>query len=403
MIRKIAKHLYRTVKFPLSYIIGKVRYRKTFAFVSERTKNHWQTPDSFDFPSFRKNVLQFLENMQASTNDRIHYRYSASCKLPTLYSSAYACLTLSLVDELKNINDKTKKDWLAYFDSFQRENDGLFYDETVNNEFFNDSDWWGARHLALHMINAYSSLGSRPKYPFVFLSQYYDLNFLQQWLEANEDKFEGNMDHDFDNKLMNISCLLQYQRDIWNDIQAGNAVRAIQDFLLKKINAHTGIWGNSTIDDPVVRSRKVQFAYHLFPLFLYDNILSFDYKKIIDLVLRTQNSFGGYAPSANSSSCEDIDSIDILIRLSRITGPDNRIYESLAKSFSWVLCNQMNDGGFVFKLNESFLYGHEQMSSPKNTGAVFPTWFRTLSLAYLCIHLGIKNEFNIVKCPGYEF
>jgi hypothetical protein len=403
MIRKIARHLYRTVKFPLSYALNKVRYRKTYAFVSAWTKTHMQKADSFDFHAYKSKVQQFIESMRVSSTDKIRYRYSLTCNTPTLYSSAYACLTLSLIGDLKKLDDETRRGWLAYFDSFQRKEDGLFYDAAVKNEYFNDSDWWGARHLALHMINAYSSLGSRPKYPFSFLKQYYEPDSLIKWLSANDDKFVGNMDHDFDNKLMNISCLLQYQRDTWNDTQAGDAIRTIQEFLLKKINPATGIWGDSNVQDPVLRSRKVQFAYHLFPLFVYDGINGFDHKTIADVVLQTQNSFGGYAPSPNSSACEDIDSIDILIRFSNKSHSETRIRESLTKALPWVLCNQMDDGGFVFKINESFFYGHEQMSSPKNTGAVFPTWFRTLSLAYLCMHLGIKNEFNIVKCPGYEF
>jgi len=44
----------------------------------------------------------------------------------------------------------------------------------------------------------------------------------------------------------------------------------------------------------------------------------------------------------------------------------------------------MNDnGGFVFRRGEQMVYGHELMSSKANESAMFPTWLRTLSLAYL--------------------
>jgi hypothetical protein len=60
-----------------------------------------------------------------------------------------------------------------------------------------------------------------------------------------------------------------------------------------------------------------------------------------------------------SIACENIDSIDILCRLAA-TVPDRRaeIDEALRKAVSWVLCNQVDDGGFVFRLYEPFTYGH---------------------------------------------
>jgi hypothetical protein len=216
--------------------------------------------------------------------------------------------------------------------------------------------------------------------------------------------FLGEMNNDFDNKLMNIGCLLQYQRDVWNDERAGAAVTFIQQFLIQKINPQTGIWGDSIIDNPVQRSRKVQFAYHLFPLFFYDKKLNFDFKKITKVTLQTQNKFGGFGVAVNSSACDDIDSVDILVRVFNFEkNCESEINEALKKGLKWILLNQMNDGGFVFRLNENFTYGHQQLSSIKNEGAIFPTWFRTLSLAYLCRFLNIPSDFKIVKCPGYEF
>jgi hypothetical protein len=53
------------------------------------------------------------------------------------------------------------------------------------------------------------------------------------------------------------------------------------------------------------------------------------------------------------------------------------------------------------------LYGHENMFSGVNESALFPTWFRTLSLAYLGKVLPESNvgrfhwQFN--DCPGYQF
>ncbi len=63
-----------------------------------------------------------------------------------------------------------------------------------------------------------------------------------------------------------------------------------------------------------MRSRIVRFVYHLLVIFFYDGDYEFDWFKIVDLVLVTQNNLGGYGVKSNSSVCEDIDSIDILLR-----------------------------------------------------------------------------------------
>lgn len=201
---------------------------------------------------------------------------------------------------------------------------------------------------------------------------------------------------------MNIGCLLQYQRDTWEDERAGSAVAYLQKYLMDRINPATGMWGCFDVQDPDQRSRMVQFAYHLFPLFFYDNIQIKHPDKVVQIVLATQNKLGGFGVKLNSSACEDIDSIDILTRLSPLA-PDRKVEidAALRKALRWVLCNQVDDGGFVFRLYEAMTYGHEDMASEKNCGGMFSTWFRILSLAYLARHFSIEG-FYITPAPGLE-
>jgi hypothetical protein len=114
----------------------------------------------------------------------------------------------------------------------------------------------------------------------------------------------------------------------------------------------------------------------------------------VQIVLATQNRLGGFGVKLNSSACEDIDSIDILIRLSPLV-PDRKVEidAAMRKALHWVLCNQVGDGGFVFRLGEPLVYGHLETSSNKNQGAMFPPWFRTLSLAYLARHFSVVSSF----------
>jgi hypothetical protein len=313
-------------------------------------------------------------------------------------------MTYSLLKQLGHLSGAQKQDWREYFDSFQSPDDGLFYDPAVMNDIFPDTDWWGARHLALHLISAYTDLGGRPRYPFKFLSPYYGVGYIKGWLDAQEWQTASIGMGDIDNKIMNIGCLLQYQRDQWSDSAAGETVSYLKEYLLGRINPATGMWGGFDPCDPVQRSRMVQFAYHLFPLFFYDGYIDFDHDRIVELVLQTQNRIGGCGVRLNSSACEDIDSIDILVRLAPHV-PDQRakIDAALNRAFRWVLCNQGADGGFVFRLFDPFVYGHEATSSARDEGALLPTWFRTLSLAYMAEYLSVSDEFVIRRCPGYEF
>jgi hypothetical protein len=363
-----------------------------------------KTPNDFDCLLFKSKILAFLNSVLVDKSSR-RYLYSSSCKKPTLYSSAYACMTLSMLGELKDLPKSQKQQWADYFNSFQNPDDGLFYDPVVMNDIYSDADWWGARHLALHMISAFTDLGDKPKYPFRFLKKYYTHGAINNWLDSFDWSKSVPHDNDIDNQIMNIGCLLQYQRDFWNDEQAGKVVAYLQEYLMNKINSETGMWGRGDIQNPDQRSRIVQFAYHLFPLFFYDQIPIQHPDKIVKIVLTTQNKLGGFGVKFNSSACEDIDSIDLLIRLHKFVSPNlqSQTHSALERAFSWVLINQVDDGGFVFKLGEPFMYGAEQTSSKANEGATLPTWFRTLSLAYMARFFDIENKFNIIKSPGYEF
>ncbi len=378
------------------------RRKAAFKYIQQRIDfNELFETDRFDFNNFKEKITYFLMQMETEKY-KPKYLYSEKCSKPTLYASTYACMTLGLLGNLKKMPNKSKAEWADYFNSFQSEKDGFFYDNNVLNSAFMDSDWWGRRHLALHMVSAYTALGCRPQYKFSFLEEFYDANAIKLWLDYYNwtDASLGN--GDVDNKIMNIGCLLQYQRDCWNDEKASAAVSYLKSYLLSKIN-DAGMWGGFNADKPAELSRMVQFAYHLYSIFFYDKEFEFNFEKVVTLVLKTQNEFGGYGIHPNSSACEDIDSIDILIRFAPYL-PERKadIDLSLRRAFKWIMINQMNDGGLVFKIGEPMAYGHKpEMSSNINQSAMFPTWFRTLALAYITRYFGMEY-FQIDSSPGYQ-
>lgn len=351
----------------------------------------------------RTKTLDYLDSMKITEGTVGRYRYASSQHEPVLYASVYAALTRHLYDDLNKLTDEERAEWADYICSFQCD-DGLFRDSAVANEIAEIEDWWGWRHMTLHVTMALSVLGATVRFPFGFLEPFQDPGFLTSWLKSRD----WDQRPDFvSNEVQNIGALLQYSRDFHHNELAGPAVDCLLEWLDSTQNPETGLWVGSC-DTPELLSRGVQTGYHLWLLFFYDDRRVRHVQRIIDNLLATQNKLGGFGVVPNSSACEDIDSIDPLARLSLMADYRRQeIQAALQKSFRWVLANVNEDGGFVFRRDQSFVYGHENMSSGVNESAMFPTWFRALSLAYISQALDLPgwpaDAWHWVRCPGYQF
>jgi hypothetical protein len=301
-------------------------------------------------------------------------------------------------------------EWIEYLQSHQ-EKDGLYADPRIAGEgwYKGDPEWCGRRHLTCHVVTALTCLGAVAARPLRCLEPFYERSHLIKWLDdrdwVQKADFAGN-------EVLNIGTLLQYVRDFQREPRAAAAVRALLDWLSNhQIQAETGLWGKFDTNDPKELSRGVQGAYHFWLLFFYDCTPIPHTKQAVDYVLRTQNPSGGFGwgvHGPNSSACEDIDSIDPLARLLFVSDyKRQKIRQSLRRALPQVLNNQNDDGGFVFVRGSALEYGHPLLSSARDGSAMFPTWFRTLSLAYLGKALpdSVVGGFNwdIRNCPGLQF
>lgn len=358
---------------------------------------------AFDFTAERERALAYLGRMREGGPASLGYRFAGSCRTPNLYTAAYACMTLSLLGVADELPPGTRRAWANHFDSFQSAEDGLFYDPRIDGDAFRGGDSWGAGHLALHVIVAYEGLGAAPPHPFRFLERYYD-DGEDSWCRGRGGELLGTPDEAVDNRVMNVGCLAQYARDRQGDRRAGAWLAGLKERLAKRAEPGTGLWGRVPPGDRAAASRAAQFAYHLLALQLYDGDPLDRLEEKIDLVLETQSEIGGYGAPLNSSACEDIDSVFLLVKLAE-RSPYRReeIRTSLKRALPWILSNANPDGGFVFRQGEAFSYGHPEMTAGPDESSLFATWFRTLSLAYLVRHLGLPNGYVIRRVPGLEF
>ena len=362
----------------------------------------------------RAKTLAYIDSMRFPGKPYGRYRYAAGMPKATLYSSTYAAMTRHLYRDLGSLAADERREWVEHLQSHQ-DDDGLFRDPLIYGQgwYKGDPEWCGRRHLSCHVVTALTCLGAVAPKPMRFLEPFLAPGGLVKWLEARNWRSAPDF---VGNEVLNVGTLMQYARDFQKDDRCGSAVKTMLEWMnTHHMNPKTGLWGALNLADPKGLSRAVQGAYHFWLLYFYDRALIPYPDRVADHALRTQNKAGGFGLGVhnpgnplNSSACEDIDSIDPLVRL-MLSRPYRRdeIHKALERGLARVLVNQNADGGFVFMRDRGFSYGHSLMASGANVSAMFPTWFRTLTLAYLGKGLpgSIVGSFDwqFCNCPGIQF
>jgi len=338
----------------------------------------------------RAKTLAYVESMRLPGAPYGRYLYAAGMAIPVLYASTYAAMTRHLYGELAGLGDRERREWIGYLQAHQ-DDDGLFRDPAIYDQgwYAGDPEWCGRRHLTCHVVTALACLGAVAEKPQTWLEPFCAPGGIERWLEGRDWRARPDF---VGNEVMNVGTLLQYARDFQGHPQAGQTMVRLLDWLSSHwLNPQTGVWGGLDEREPLNLSRLVQAAYHFWPLYFYDHRPIPHLERAIDTVLRTQNPRGGFGWGVhnqenpwNSSACEDIDSIDPLVRMMRQTAyRREEILAALRRALPWVLSNQNEDGGFVFMRGVAFAYGHPLMASAADVSAMFPTWFRTLCLAIM--------------------
>jgi hypothetical protein len=83
------------------------------------------------------------------------------------------------------------------------------------------------------------------------------------------------------------------------------------------------------------------------------------------------------------------------------------IEKALARAEDHLWHHQNDDGGFTWIRGTRFQYGHPLLAAPVDGSGMFPTWFRTLALAYLGKGLPTSRtgafDWFFSQCPGIQF
>lgn len=368
---------------------------------------------ALELPSFiaqrRSSTLNYIESMRLKDGPYGQYRYAAAMPECTLYSSTYAAMTRSLYRDLDSLTTDQRREWIGYLQS-QQDDDGLFRDPRILGEgwYKADPEWCGRRHLTCHVITALTCLGAVAAKPLICLEPFYDKRKFLAWLverDWSKVDFVGN-------EVLNVGTLLQYARDFQKEPRAGESMGFMLAWLTEHhLDATTGLWGNYDTNTGPGLSRGVMGAYHFWLLYFYDRAQVPHAEAAVTHILRTQGGkdegFGQGVHGPRSSACEDIDSIDPLVRLLATSRQRGAIEKALARAEDHVWKHQNDDGGFTWIRGTAFQYGHPLLSAPVDGSGMFPTWFRTLSLAYLGKALSKSHsasfDWHFSNCPGIQF
>lgn len=356
------------------------------------------------FDNLRNRTLQYVDANRRSDLGPGAYSFQIAGQ-PLLYASAYAALTRHLYGDLQTLSASDRLEWIAYIQKHQSD-DGLFRDPAIACEKAETMDWWGWRHMTLHVLMALAALGGTASKPFRVVDRFRRRGHMAQWLETRDWRTSAVF---VSNEVQNFGTILQYVRDFQGETWCDDALNEMYNWLDGHQDARTGYWGYGEAT-PYERSQGVQTGYHLWCLYFYDKRPVQHAERIIDSCLATQNRIGGYGVTFNSSACEDIDSIDPLVRL--CFESDYRrddILASLEKAMAWVLVNRnASDGGWVFRRHQAYdIPPHEAMCVAKDESSMAYTWFRTLSLAYLARALPdspiATRHWHFDLFPGLQF
>ncbi|NBJ94044.1 prenyltransferase/squalene oxidase repeat-containing protein [Parablautia muri] len=346
------------------------------------------------YQKYVDNVKKYLLNIVHK--ERIGY-FSDNSQKKSIYAYAYWIMTAKLIG--MELDEKVFRILKENICGCQME-DGLCWDESIVNLQYLNGDGWGARHFMPHYFIAIERLGIKARYSLKYVTPFYKNDILKKLL----DELDWTHPWQSSNVVMNIGVSLFYERERFQNKEAGKAVKVLQKWLMSHIRADCGMWGEGNLKSKSFKYALVRGAYHMYSFLIYDNIDIPFKEKAIDLILGCQNKYGGYDFQANSSACEDIDAIESLIRLSLLT-PKYRhveIRNSISNSLQWVIQNQLDDGGCVFRLGQFFDYGSINMTSNKNESNLFATWFRTLSVCYMYDFLS-NNIREYIDLPGYKY
>ena len=370
--------------------------------------------DNIDLYKIKEGVNNWIESVRDQNS--VLYNFSKETKFPTLLSNCFMVLALELWDEIDSFLGDKKEILSSYILNCQKNKAGLFIDPLLKKEdlLLPEVHSWDyvTMQSTMFSVSVLDALGEKPRYEFKFLDKYKDTDYLIRWLQDRNWRnpwLESN-------NIMFVSCLLLYEYIQTKDSQILELIHEFLNWFDKYQDPKTGFWGT---DKGASLANAMAGAFHVYLIYHYLK-RPIQYKeKIIDSVLSLQQKDGLFATDGGGGSCEDLDAIDILVKLATLT--DYRkgdIKQALLKSLEALVNGQNKDGGFSWKIEakKGFIrrlryftktsFYSDWRLMPFNTyrSDMWSSWFRPLAIALIVStypeEFGSDFEFKFRRLPG---
>jgi len=405
----------KKIKFLFKFFLNKFKYIKNFfsskfsliltnnIFMQKLFEKENKLQADIDILKIREKVIGFIEDMKITKKENlIGYRFSKNSFQPTCYNLIFVLL----IKHLMNIEDKNIQHELEILQTYQ-ELDGYFRDKKIASNYTNgDLGGWGWEHLTLHALMVFALYNIKPKFNIPIFYKINNSDELSKWLRNMDVEKQAI---DAGNKIQNFATSIQFKKYFESYKDENNYLSQIYNFLNKNQNKNNGLFGSEYLNKKDLMHGIIG-GYHLWLLYFYDGREINNSDKIIDSLIKNQNISGGFGIFLNSSACEDIDSVDPLVRFFVRQGKKNQnILICLNKFLPSLLKNLNDDGSWVFRRNEACYLFSDNMYSEANNGNLFYTWFRLLNLAYISKVLADDNrnfwnfKFIFKRIPGHQF
>jgi hypothetical protein len=298
-----------------------------------------------------------------------------SCQTPPcLIGSCCAALACETLGSLSSWSAQEIEKWQRYIQGFQQD-DGWFEDPYLKATEGSSHDSTYLRgHATFLAVMALDALGQRPHQDLEFLDTWRDDTRLYDWI----DRRDWTRPWRESNWVEWIGYwLLSEARITVEDVPLPKerfppGFSGLMQWLEDHQDATTGFWGDPPYKGSERIFHQMAAAYHHY-VFYYATGHPLRYvHRIIDNTLSLQQPDGLFALDRNGGGpCEDLDAIDILANMHRLT--DYRcveIEQALTKSLLALLRNQRSNGAFVYALD-----GDSFTLLPKLLRTIFRPWY----------------------------
>ena len=303
----------------------------------------YSTKVEIDSNKLRNDSLTWVESMRLKNSPYGKYKFCSNGHVTTM-SSCFALFIRELLNDLENISDMDRQEWIDYLKSSQDQSTGLFYDPEYNRSDLKGkhNEEYFLHQNTMFCLSALNALDSKQNYQLSFLEKYKDDEYLITWLKS----LNWSNPWLVSNNVMFIMYFLLFELETNNKSVNARYINIIFSYLDSIQDPETGYWGTNQGSSLF---NGMAGAFHFYFSYMYCNRHIQYVEKIIDSTLALQHHDGLFSPAGGGGHCEDLDAIDILVKFSQLSSYRKiEVSNSLNRAIHALLANQNLDGGFCY-------------------------------------------------------